>query len=110
MFGRPQQRMSPCECIRSSETTLPQVLQLLNGDTIGRRLQAEGSTLQRLLATNFNDERLVEELYLTVLSRLPIARERTLGHDTLSDSADRKEGAEDLMWALLTSQEFLFNH
>ncbi len=110
MFGRPQQRMSPCECIRSSETTLPQVLHLLNGDTIGRRLHAEGSTLQRLLAANLNDERLVEELYLTVLSRLPTARERTLGHDTLSDSTDRKEGAEDLMWALLTSQEFLFNH
>ena len=110
MFGRPEQRMSPCECIRSHEATLPQVLHLLNGETVGQKLRAEGGTLHRLLQANFSDPQLVEELYMTVLNRPPSDRERNLGHAYMRDSASRAEGAEDFMWALLTSQEFLFNH
>jgi hypothetical protein len=110
MFGRPAQRMSPCECIRSHEATLPQVLHLLNGDTIGQRLRAEGGTLRRLLQSPIGDPQLVEAIYLTVLSRPPTDREQRLGEYYLRDSTDRGEGAEDLMWALLTSQGFLFNH
>jgi hypothetical protein len=110
MFGRPSLRMTPCECIRSHEITLPQVLHLLNGETIRLKLRTEGSTLHRLLARKPADEPLVEDLYLHVLSRPPSRREQRLGLDYLRSSPDRAEGAEDLMWALLTSQEFLFNH
>jgi hypothetical protein len=110
MFGRPNQRMSPCECIRSQEVTLPQILHLLNGDTIGRKLRAEDSTLNRLLAAKPSNERLVEDLYVAVLSRLPIDRERQLGQDYIQSADDQGQGAEDIMWTLLTSQEFLFNH
>ncbi len=110
MFGRPEQRMSACECIRSQEITLPQILHLLNGETIGRKLRDKDGTLQRLLNAKTTDDRLVEELYLTVLSRLPTERERQRGTGLLHAGSDRAEAAEDLMWALLVSQEFLFNH
>ena len=110
MFGRPNLRMSPCECIRTQEVTLPQILHLLNGDTIGRKLRAEDSTLNRLLATRPADGPLVEDLYLVVLSRYPTDRERALGLAYLQQADDQAQGAEDLMWTLLTSQEFLFNH
>ncbi|MCE9529675.1 MAG: DUF1549 and DUF1553 domain-containing protein, partial [Planctomycetes bacterium] len=110
MFGRPEQRQSACECIRSHEVTLPQILHLLNGDTTGRKLRTEGGTLDKLLTAKHDDARLVEELYLSVLSRPPTPREQTIGRKFLSESKDRPEGAEDLMWALLTSQEFFFNH
>ncbi|MBI1915842.1 MAG: DUF1553 domain-containing protein [Planctomycetes bacterium] len=110
LFGRPAQRASPCECIRSHEATLPQVLHLLNGTTVARKLRSKGSTLDGLLAAKPSDDRLVEELYLHVLSRPPSDRERRLGRDYLRESGNRGEAAEDLMWVLLTSQEFLFNH
>ncbi|MDB5338365.1 MAG: hypothetical protein JWN70_3984 [Planctomycetaceae bacterium] len=110
MFGRPNQRMSPCECIRSPEVTLPQILHLLNGDTIGKKLRAEDSTLTRMLAAQPPNSQLVEDLYVAVLSRLPSDRERRLGEAYLKDSENQGQGAEDLMWTLLTSQEFLFNH
>jgi hypothetical protein len=110
MFGRPNQRMSPCECIRSHEVTLPQVLHLLNGETIGGKLRAQGSTLNRLLAAKPTDARLVEDLYLAVLSRLPSDHEQTIGQTFLRNADDQSQGAEDLMWSLLTSQEFFFNH
>lgn len=110
MFGRPEQRMSPCECIRSHEATLPQVLHLLNGETISQKLQAEEGTLRRLLQADVSDRQMLEALYITVLNRFPTDRERNLGHTYLRDSPSRAEGAEDLMWVLLTCQEFLFNH
>lgn len=110
MFGRPQQRMSPCECIRSNDTTLPQVLHLLNGDTVSNRLRAEGGTLVRLLASKLGNDRLVEDMYFHVLSRPPDERERRQALEYVQSSADHAQGAEDLLWALITSQEFLFNH
>lgn len=110
MFGRPNQRMSACECLRSQEVTLPQVLHLLNGDTIGNKLRAEGSTLDRLLTAQPGDAQLVQELYVTVLARLPSEQENELSQAFLREADDQAQGAEDLMWTLLTSQEFLFNH
>lgn len=109
-FGRPDQRRSACECIRSHEATLPQILHLLNGEKLRLQLKAEGGTLDRLLARKPTHNQLVEELYLTVLSRPPNDRERRQGKQYLRDASAIAEGAEDLMWALLTSQEFLFNH
>ena len=94
----------------AGQPTLPQVLHLLNGETIGPRLRAETGTLHQLVRAHVGDPQLVEELYITVLSRPPTERERQVGQDYLRDSATRAEGAEDFMWALLTSQEFLFNH
>jgi hypothetical protein len=110
MFGRPTQRMSACECIRSTDVTLPQVMHLLNGDTLAQRLRADRGTVARLLATKLDDRLLIDELYLTVLSRSPTETERGVGVSYFRDSPSRAEGAEDLMWALINSQEFLFNH
>lgn len=108
-FGRPA-RKGVCTCERSNEPTLPQVLHFLNGATVMKRLQAEGGTLQRLLSAKLSDDQLVEELYLHVLSRLPNDRERRLGRAYLSESKERSQGAEDLLWALLNSRQFVFNH
>jgi hypothetical protein len=109
-FGRPEQRKNACTCLRSDEATLSQVLHLVNGETIAGKLGREGSNLSRLLAAQSDDGRLVEELYVLVLNRLPYERERRVARDYLATATNRAEGAEDLMWALLSSQEFLFNH
>src|SRR4029079_16746361 len=99
MFGRPEDRKNACVCIRSQQTTLPQVLHMINGDTVGGKLRSEGGDLNRLLALNLSDERLVEELYLGVLSRLPDDRERRLGRDYLKSSAARAAAAHNITWA-----------
>ena len=102
--------MSSCECIRSREPTLPQLLHLLNGDTVGKKLRAEDGTLRRLLKEKREDASLVEELYVTVLSRPATERELRIGVEYLRGDKDRPRAAEDLMWALIASQEFVFNH
>ncbi len=108
-FGRPA-RKGPCTCERSSQPTLPQVLHFLNGASVMKRLRADGGTHHRLLSAKLSNDQIVEELYLHVLSRLPNERERRLGREYFAEAQDRAQGAEDLLWALLNSQQFVFNH
>jgi hypothetical protein len=109
VFGRPL-RKTACTCERSSHPTLPQVLHLLNGATIQESILAPGGRLEQLLAANLSNDQLIEELYLHVLSRPPDDRERRRAEDYFADSTNRAEGAEDLMWALLNSRQFVFNY
>ncbi len=110
IFGRPGERMSACECTRSSGTTLPQIMHFVAGDTVMEKVRSEDGRLVTLLAAHPDDRELLDAIYLTVLSRFPTADERELGLRYLAGSDTRTAGAEDLLWALLTSREFLFNH
>ncbi len=107
LFGRPS-RDTPCECERSSSVSLGQAMALINGPTTDTISNKEGR-VAKLLATNPTDDQVVEEIFLTAVCRMPSARERTEGLDTLRGATNRGEGAQDLMWALVNSPAFLFN-
>jgi hypothetical protein len=109
VFGRPE-RISACECERNQEPSVAQVLHLLNAPEIQGRMAHAGGSLARLCKRLPDDGALVEELYLTFYSRLPLEAERKRGLDYLKDHHDRRQAAEDLAWALMNSLEFLFNH
>ena len=110
LFGRPTERASACECVRSPDTTLPQVMHLLNGEELWKKIRAAGGTVERLSGKHAEAGGLVTALYLAVLSRPPSREESETGTRYLAASRTRREGAEDLAWALLNSPEFLFNH
>jgi len=110
LFGRPTERASACECGRSPDATLPQVMYLLNGVELWKKIRAPEGTVERLFKKHPGDRGLVVALYLAVLSRPPSSDEVGLGTRYLATSGTRREGAEDLAWALLNSPEFLFNH
>jgi hypothetical protein len=61
------------------------------------------------MATNPTDQKVVEEIFLSTLCRMPTQKEKAAGLETLKAGANRTEGAQDLMWALLNSPAFLFN-
>ncbi len=109
-FGKPD-RLITCECERSSEPSMTQVLHLYNGETVNKKLAAKGSAAERATAES-DDGKIVEELYLAALSRLPTAEEREslVAELTAARSEDRRAVIEDLYWSVLTSREFLFNH
>jgi hypothetical protein len=93
------------------EATLDQTLFLTNGAILRDWLTARpGSLIDRLNAQK--DAGLVaEELYLSVLSRLPSTEERKEVADYLARrGAERPSALQDLAWALLASAEFRFNH
>ena len=57
-----------------------------------------------------DDAAFVDRIYLTALSRLPIAKERDAARSFMTKSADRDKGRLDFVWALLSTKEFLFQH
>ncbi len=109
-FGRPS-RVTACECERTREPSVAQVLTLLNSPDIQAKLSHESGTVATLVRTQPDDAKLTEELYLTFFSRRPTTDETGVAVAHLrKNAADRRRGAEDLAWALLNSTEFLFNH
>jgi hypothetical protein len=68
LFGRPV-RESSCECERSSGVMLGQTLNLVNGPTIADAIADERNDLPKLLASEPDDAKIVEELYIRFLSR-----------------------------------------
>ncbi len=110
-FGRNQREIT-CECERSNQPSLVQVLHLSNGGTINDKLVEKDGRLAKLLATNPTPEQLVREAWLLCLGRPPTERERAEFVRALAEApADQKrEVSEDLFWSLLTSREFLFQH
>ena len=108
LFGKPA-RETPCECERSSTVSLGQALCLINGPTISDAIANPDGRLAKLLKANLTDDQLVEEIFLAVIGRKPTAKEHSNSLQHLKTSANRTEGAQDLMWALINSPAFLFN-
>ena len=87
--------------------TLSHALNLINGDTFADALNSPSNRIAKLVEKEKDDQKLVEEIYLSCLSRPPTEKEQAaVKFDTTSD---RLEVAQDLTWALLNSPAFLFN-
>lgn len=111
VFGR-NERAITCECERSDEPTIVQVLQISNGDVVNRKLADEKSRIAKLLAEKTDDARAIEDAYLVALSRLPTENEKQQFTALLqaTPEGDRRAALEDLYWGILSSREFLFQH
>jgi len=110
-FGR-NPRDITCECERSNQPSLVQVLALANGSSINDKLAAKGGRITQLLATEPGTAQIVERAWLECLSRPPTAAERKSFEELLTSAPadERRAVVEDLYWSLLTSREFLFRH
>ena len=110
-FGR-NPRDITCECERSNQPSLVQVLALANGSSINDKLAAPGGRITQLLATGPTPEAIVERAWFECLSRPPTEAERKSFAEilTAAPAEERRAVVEDLYWSLLTSREFLFRH
>lgn len=109
VFGRPKREIL-CACERSSQPNLAQSLFLINSNSIQQKLQAEDGWLALQIKAGRTDSDIITDLYLSALSRYPKSQELKTALRYLRESKDRKTGLEDIVWAILNSQEFLFNH
>jgi hypothetical protein len=108
-FGRPARALA-CACERDSESNLGQALELVGGEQIETQLRSRDGRVARLVASGTNSVSIVEEMFLATLSRFPTDEERAELVGRFDGAAERRAAAEDLMWALLNHQEFLFQH
>lgn len=108
-LGRPQ-RIVSCECERTAEPNLAQVLQLINGELVQRKLTDKKGSISQLIEQTEDNDQVIRQIYLTTLSRPPADEDLESCRQILADAADRRTGLEDIVWALINGREFLFNH
>jgi hypothetical protein len=109
MFGR-SHRDTPCECETSVAPNLSQVLYLLHSDELQRKLTDKSGIVAQLVDAQKPSDEIIDELFLRTFTRLPTPAERQEALALFEAAADKKAIVEDLLWTLLNSKEFLFNH
>jgi hypothetical protein len=109
VFDRPQ-RSSACECIRSNGASLTQVLHLVNSPEVEDKVAADTGRVARLVQANVPPDKIVEELYLAALARYPTSAEKQTALAHAQKLKELRRGLEDVLWSLLNTREFLFNH
>jgi len=112
VFGRPEMD-SACECERSTDANLAQCLHLLNSKGIQDKLAASDGTAAKLAKQTDRDiEQKVRDLYHACFSREPLSDEVDIARNYLKgrEGAKLAEGYQDIVWALINTKEFLFNH
>ena len=107
-FGRAP-RETVCACEASTDPSLSQALHLLNGDAVHGKIQ-RGGVVKKLLDEGKTAEQAIETLYIRCLTRKPTAEELQQLTTLVNEAPDVQVGLEDVMWAILNSREFLFNH
>ena len=113
-FGRPPRLVCDVQ-ERSSDPSISQALHVINGETLNGKLRSEGNAISSFLKLNLSSKEILDHLFLSAFSRYPDESEKEiilaeLANAHTSKEPNKREVVEDLMWALLTKKEFLFNH
>jgi len=109
-FGLPNPSRN-CPVERDDRPSMVQALHLMNSEILQTKLADKNGRAAKLGRAELLPGRIVDELYLSIYSRWPSADEKAVAVEAFAaDGAKRQEAAEDLMWALINSAEFVFNH
>lgn len=121
VFGKPS-RGSACECERVSAATLSQSLFLITSKEMNDKLKDSRSRAAQLASDSRPRADRIKEMFLWVYARYPNADELRAAEAFLTREEGKLQGPaktqpkarqvayEDLLWALLNTKEFLFNH
>lgn len=129
VFGRPTRDMN-CDCERVADPSLlqtiftrndPILLSYLDGG--GRETTAWITELRRASGAGrpragkaaargkpVDADRVIEEVFLRTVSRLPTADEVAKAKVDIAAAGDPVDGVRDLLWAMLNTREFMVNH
>ena len=111
-FGQAK-RETVCVCEDVTDANLSQALHLINGKTIDHALQRNPTLIPYLMEQFDSPEPIIESLYIRALSRKPSDMELAGILETFEGVADvgkRHKKYNNVLWALLNSSEFMFNH
>jgi len=106
LFGKPP-RLQACECERTNESTMSQTFELISGPLLNGMITRPENRISSLLKADLTDEQRIRRLYWTALTRPPTDAELQGALRFLDRSDNRRRAYEDILWALLNSNEFL---
>ena len=109
IFGQPE-RQTVCACERTNESNLGMAIQFFNGPLVYGKLRDENNRFRKLIAENKTDEQIVTVLYLAAVCRKPTDKELEASLAHIKSKEDRVAALEDVCWAIINTNEFLFQH
>ena len=89
---------------------LAQALHMLVGSTYTQEVVKDGARIDQLVDSGASNRAIIEELYMASLVRPPTAEELSQLEPRVSAHASRREAFQNLLWALISSREFAYNH
>jgi len=109
-FSRPNSSADP-PCERDRGTSIVQALHLMNSPKLTGKIADAKGRATSLAKSDLPPEQIVRQLYLTAYARNPDEEEMRIACGAFTESgATRQSATEDVMWALMNSAEFVFNH
>ena len=109
IFGQPE-RQTVCACERTSESNLSMAIQFFNGPLVYGKLRDEKNSFRKMIEAGDDNREIVRGLYQRAVCRLPSETELQASLDHLAAKENRVEALEDICWAILNTNEFLFQH
>jgi len=121
IFGRPE-AASVCECERAQSPSLGQSLHLMNSSDVKTKLTSSKGTADLLSQPDTSEADGIRKIYLSAFSREPTGEELSIAEDhllkprtdangkALDPQRAKRQGYEDLLWAIMNTKEFLYNH
>ncbi len=111
-FGQAK-RETVCTCETITEANLSQTLHLINGNTINNSLDRNPVLIPKLMKNYQTDSEIIRAIYIRALSRPPsdseLAAILALKPDS-KETSRRHEFFKSIVWSILNSNEFMFNH
>ena len=109
-FSRPNPS-SDCPCERDRHMSVVQSLHLMNSKGLQGKLSSSEGRVHQLAISDKPPEEIINELYLAALNRPPAAEELKIASNAfMAKGISRQIATEDVLWSLINSAEFVFNH
>jgi len=109
-FGRPNSSLE-CPCERERKPTVVQSLHLMNSTGLQTKLTSAKGRVAAWAASQKSPAEIVREVYLSAYAREPGADELLAASSYFTrEGASRAEAVQDLVWAVINTGEFVFNH
>ena len=90
-------------CERDSQPDMAQTMHMIAGSTIQKKVAGAKIDL------SLEDNALIDRIYSSSLVRRPSPEERAAIQAQIA-RGDRKTAYQDLLWAILNSKEFMYQH
>ena len=100
-----------CQCERGDDPSVAQALHLMNSPEITRKVQHPLGFARTVAESGVPCEKMIDSLCLATLTRFPTDEERRVMAQAFKNgTGEDREATEDVLWTLLNTREFMYNH